>query len=87
VIAAAVSDGRPVDDQTGLRGTFEFDLEWTPDATAPVRPPDAPPAPPVDPAGPSLVTALREQLGLRLEPRMGSVDVLVVDRAGRPSPD
>ena len=87
VLPAGVGDGRPIEDNTGLQGTFEFALEWTPDAAAPARPPDAPPAPPIDPNGSSFVTALREQLGLRLEPRTGSIDVLVVDRAERPSPD
>jgi uncharacterized protein (TIGR03435 family) len=87
VLPAGVSDGRPIEDKTGLQGTFEFALDWTPDAAAPARPPDAPPAPPVDPNGASFVSALREQLGLKLEARTGSIDVLVVDRAERPSPD
>lgn len=87
VLPTGVGDGRPIEDKTGLQGTFEFTLEWTPDAAAPARPPDAPPAPPIDPNGSSFVTALREQLGLKLEPRTGSIDVLVVDRAERPSPD
>jgi uncharacterized protein (TIGR03435 family) len=83
-IAAALADGRPVEDRTGLEGTFEFDLDWTPDQTAPPRSPDAPPAPPVDPNGPSFVTALREQLGLKLEPKTERIDVVVIDRAERP---
>jgi len=87
VLPAGVGDGRPIEDKTGLQGNFEFTLEWTPDAAAPARPPDAPPAPPIDPNGASFVTALREQLGLKLEARTGSIDVLVVDRAARPSPD
>jgi uncharacterized protein (TIGR03435 family) len=87
VLPAGVSDGRPIEDKTGLQGTFEFALEWTPDAAAPARPPDAPPAPPIDPNGSSFVTALREQLGLKLEARTGSIELVVVDRAERPSPD
>jgi uncharacterized protein (TIGR03435 family) len=71
-----------VEDHTGLTGTFEFDLEWTP--TAPI-PADAPPAPPVDPNGPPLFTALKEQLGLKLEPAKSSIDILVVDHAERPT--
>lgn len=78
----AVDDHRPVEDHTGLSGTFEFDLEWTP--TLPV-PADAPPAPPVDPQGPPLFTALREQLGLKLEPEKQRIDVLVVDHAEHPT--
>jgi uncharacterized protein (TIGR03435 family) len=62
--------GRPVDDATGLAGVFDFTLEWRPDSA------DVP----VDGSRPSLFTALREQLGLRLEPRQTEVDVVVVDR-------
>jgi uncharacterized protein (TIGR03435 family) len=80
----AVDDHRPVEDRSGLSGTFEFDLEWTPVAPVPA---DAPPAPPVDPNGISLFTALREQLGLRLEPAKQRIDILVVDRAERPTED
>jgi uncharacterized protein (TIGR03435 family) len=82
LLNGAVDDHRPVEDHTGLKGTFEFDLEWTP--TLPV-PADAPPAPPVDPDGAPLFTAVKEQLGLKLEPAKGSLDVLVVDRAGHPT--
>ena len=82
LLNSAVDDRRPVEDRTGLKGTFEFDLEWTP--TLPV-PADAPPAPPVDPNGPPLFTALREQLGLRLEPAKQSIDILVVDHAEHPT--
>lgn len=87
VLPAGVGDGRPVLDKTGLTGAFDFDLEWAPDVAAPPRPPEAPPAPPIDPNGSSFVTALREQLGLKLEARSGSIDVVVVDHAERPSPD
>jgi uncharacterized protein (TIGR03435 family) len=87
VLPGGVGDGRPIEDATGLKGTFDFAIEWTPDVAAPSRPPDAPPAPPIDPNGASFVTALREQLGLKLEPRNGSIGVVVVDRAERPSPD
>jgi uncharacterized protein (TIGR03435 family) len=40
--------------------------------------------PPIDRDGPALVTAVREQLGLKLDSQKGPVDVLVVDRADRP---
>jgi uncharacterized protein (TIGR03435 family) len=46
---------------------------------------DAPPAPPIDPNGPSIFTAAREQLGLKLVPATNDIDVLVVDRAARPT--
>jgi uncharacterized protein (TIGR03435 family) len=76
------ADHRPVENRTGLEGTFDFDLTWTPEVPVPA---DAPPGPAVDPNGPSLFTALREQLGLKLEPAKSRIDILVVDRAERPS--
>jgi bla regulator protein BlaR1 len=72
---------RPVLNNTGLEGNFDFKLEWTPDLG-----PSAPDGQPVDTSGgPSIFTALREQLGLRLEATKGPVDVLVVDHVDKPS--
>jgi uncharacterized protein (TIGR03435 family) len=82
LLNSAVDDHRPVEDHTGLTGTFEFDLEWTPAAPVPA---DAPPSPAVDPTGASLFTAVREQLGLKLEPGKQSIDILVVDHAEHPT--
>lgn len=73
---------RPVLDQTGLKGTFDFTLEWTPqnaDASSLGAASD-----PGD-SGPTFLEALREQLGLKLESRSGPVDVIVVDHIERPS--
>jgi uncharacterized protein (TIGR03435 family) len=81
--------GRPVIDRTGLTGNFDIKLEWTPDPGqagpfGPLPPGvDAPPPP--DPNGPSLFTALGEQLGLRLESQKGPVEVLVIDKVEKPS--
>jgi len=70
---------RVVVDRTGLAGSFDWDLQWTPDALSP----DATSAS----TGVPLVTALREQLGLRLEAQREPAEVLVIDRAERPRPD
>jgi uncharacterized protein (TIGR03435 family) len=79
--------GRPVADKTGLTGLFDIRLDWTPgseQAPGPFGPiPDAPP--PADTSGPSLFTALQEQLGLRLESARGPVEVVVIDNAQKPA--
>ncbi len=78
--------GRIIQDRTNLTGLFDFELHFTPDAIpAAVR--GAPNPPSVDPDRPSVFTALREQLGLRLESTNGPVEVLVVDRIERPNED
>jgi uncharacterized protein (TIGR03435 family) len=66
---------RPVVDQTGLRGRWDFELSWTPDDTR-VTDPNAPPG---------LFTAVQEQLGLKLEAVRAPTDVLVVDAVEKPS--
>jgi uncharacterized protein (TIGR03435 family) len=76
---------RKVFDRTGLSGLFNVRLRWTPEVL-PVGP--LPPEhPPIDPNGPSIFTAVQEQLGLKLEPTRGPVDVLVIDRVERPAPN
>jgi uncharacterized protein (TIGR03435 family) len=76
---------RSVVDRTQLAGLFDFELKWTPD-TIPQVPADAPPLN-IDPNGPSIFTALHEQLGLKLESTRGPVDVVVIDRVERPTRD
>ena len=71
--------GRPVTDMTGLKGRFDFRLEWTPDSSL------GAPAAPVDPGGISIFTALQQQLGLRLDARTGASDYFIVTRAELPS--
>jgi uncharacterized protein (TIGR03435 family) len=73
---------RPVFDQTGLRGTFDFKIEWTPKFNGP-PPPNFQP----DPSGPTFLEALKDQLGLKLESQTGPVDVLVIDHIEEPSPN
>ena len=87
--------GGPVQDLTGLKGTYDIDLTWAPDRT--VEPmgafaavssaahpgsadggADLPPAPTAD-----VFTAIRDSLGLRLEPRKQPVEVLVIDHIER----
>jgi uncharacterized protein (TIGR03435 family) len=78
---------RSVFDRTGLTGRFDARLMWTP-FQMPQRPPNDPDdLPPVDANGPSIFTAVEEQLGLKLESTRGLVEVLVIDRVERPTPD
>jgi uncharacterized protein (TIGR03435 family) len=67
---------RPVVDKTGLTGRYDFVLKWTVDDTR---------APSDGSAAPSLVTAMQEQLGLKLEPVRTLADVVVIDKVERPS--
>jgi uncharacterized protein (TIGR03435 family) len=81
--------GQPVVDKTGLKGNYAFNLHWTPDKTEDEHLAQSgeqvPPPPPADSTGPSLLTALEEQLGLKLEPHTGPVQVLVIDHVELPS--
>jgi uncharacterized protein (TIGR03435 family) len=77
---------RPVVDQTGLTGKYDFTLDWTPDESQfGGRGGQAPP--PADNAEtfPDLYTAIQQQLGLKLESTKAPVDVLVIDRLEKPS--
>jgi uncharacterized protein (TIGR03435 family) len=82
---------RVVIDQTGLVGSYSVKVEWTPEAEpfAPAAdlPAGLPVPPPPTTAGPSLFTALQEQLGLRLQPATGPVETLVIERVERPTRD
>jgi len=66
---------RDVIDQTGLDGEYDFNLRWVPDVGDGDSLPD----------GPSIFTALQEQMGLKLESSKSPVDVLVIDHVERPS--
>ena len=76
--------GRSVVDKTALAGSYDFTLRWIPrpDEFTPLGRPE--PTPPADSSGPSIFTALEDQLGLKLQPANGLVEILVVDRAERP---
>ena len=78
---------RVVQDRTGLTGRYSFNIEFTPDQIppggfqlngAPVQ---------INPDGPSLFTALQEQLGLKLDPQRGPVETFVIDSVEQPTPD
>lgn len=73
-VAAALrrQAGRPVEDHTGLSGKFDFTIEYAPQETA-------------DSADPSLFTVLKEQLGLKLRPAKGPIEMLVIDQISEPS--
>lgn len=90
VMQGAVLD-RPVVDQTGLAGRFDFTLTWTPDqfqfagSGIPIPPPannanDAA-------APPGLFTAIQKQLGLKLESSKAPTEVFVIDHVQTPSPN
>lgn len=73
---------RDVIDRTGLSGTYDFVLRWTPENFQN----------PAGNAGPSrdgtlIFTAVQEQLGLKLEPQRGPVEFLIIDKVERPTPD
>jgi len=77
----AVDLRRPVTDATGLTGTYAFDLKWTPDRPANAEPGAATPSDP----GPTIFTAIEEQLGLRLEARKAPVETLIIERVEKAS--
>ncbi len=99
----SMQTGRKVIDQTGLKGSYDFELKWTPDAgpggmmgggpagggPAGGGPPGAGPGgdapPPPDTSGPSIFTALQEQLGLKLDSAKGPVDMLVIEHVEKPT--
>jgi uncharacterized protein (TIGR03435 family) len=84
VLQGAVLD-RPVVDQTGLSGKFDFTLTWTPDQFQFPGFPAGPPAAENPDAPPDLFTAMQQQLGLKLESTKAPAEVLVIDRVEKPS--
>jgi bla regulator protein blaR1 len=83
--------GRLVIDKTSLSGKYDFELKWTPDPGQPAASPLGPAPPgvelplPPDPNGPSIFTAVEEQLRLHLESQKAPVETLVIDRVEKPS--
>jgi uncharacterized protein (TIGR03435 family) len=75
--------GRPVVDRTGLTGSFDWDLVFTPQPYIDGQMQNSA----IDPNGSPVFTAVQEQLGLKLVPDDGGVPVLVIDRIDQPTPD
>jgi bla regulator protein BlaR1 len=73
--------GRLIEDKTNLTGRYDIDLTWE----SQFREDRMPPMDQTEPANPSLLAAVENQLGLKLEPEMAAVNLLVIDHAERPS--
>jgi uncharacterized protein (TIGR03435 family) len=78
------SAGRKVVDRTSLEGLYDFELNWTPDQMPANLPADVP-FPRPDPNGPSIFTALQEQLGLKLESATGPLESIVIEKVHKPT--
>jgi bla regulator protein blaR1 len=76
---------RLVIDRTGLAGNWDLEVNYTPDRSQ--LPPGVELPSSIDPNGPSLFTAIEEQLGLKLRPARGPVEVLVIDSVQQPTPN
>jgi bla regulator protein blaR1 len=78
---------RPVVDETGLKGEYDFTLKWNPDLSPGVTqgPSGAAAGAPPDTSGPLIFTAIQEQLGLKLKATEGSVEDLVIANIEKPS--
>jgi uncharacterized protein (TIGR03435 family) len=87
---AHAQPGRPVIDQTGLTGNFDFAVEWSPrNLAAPTAGQSLGQSPALsqslDQTGPSFQEALKQQLGLKLESHKGPVEVFEADHVEHPS--
>lgn len=78
-LAGYAAVGRVVLDRTGLTSRYDFQIEYAPES--------ADPATPAADGRPDLFTALKEQLGLALQPGTAPLEMVVIDRAERPTPD
>jgi uncharacterized protein (TIGR03435 family) len=77
--------GRPVLDKTELIGRFGVKLEWTPDEGQFMPAGEGNGVAKPESSGGSIFTAIQQQLGLKLEAGKGRVDILMIDRAERPT--
>jgi len=76
-LSSSLDVGRTVVDRTGLASRYDFELHWMPDRNSTTAPSEL--------SGPSIFTALQEQLGLKLESTKGPLDTIVIDHAEMPS--
>jgi len=79
----ALPEQRPAVDRTGQNGTFDFTLEWAPHFDGPLPPGYPPP----DPTAPTFLEAIKDQLGIKMEPATGPIDVLTIDHIQEPTPN
>jgi uncharacterized protein (TIGR03435 family) len=72
---------QPVVDATGLKGKYDFVLSWSRQNLSPASPTPSPDGVAVSPeaSGPTLIGAVQQQLGLKLESKKGPVEILVID--------
>ncbi len=75
-------NSRPIIDETGLSGTFDFAFEWTPENNGRTIPGEEAQA---DPSGSTFLETLKEQLGLKLESKTGPAEAIVIDHIEQPS--
>ena len=73
--------GRVVIDKTGLTRNFDTNIEWTPDETLAMQPANRA----VDKTGATILTVFRQDLGLEFKAERGPVEILVIERAEKPS--
>jgi uncharacterized protein (TIGR03435 family) len=76
--------GRPIVDQTGLDGAFDFSLNWLPEHNSSSS---AAASQQTDAQGPTFFEALKDQLGLKLKPTRTPIRTLVIDHVEQPSPN
>ena len=76
---------RTVVDKTNLDGRFDIRLYWTPDVGEVALDPGGNPLPPANATGPSIFSAIQEQLRLRLESTTGPIDLIIIDHVEKPS--
>ncbi len=77
--------GRVVIDKTGIQGRYDITLSWTPETNADCAGSSTDSTAPSPETGPSIFTALQEQVGLKLESARGPVEVLVIDHVEMPT--